>query len=479
MRIPRALVAAVAALLLPGVAVVAGDSAAWERAIRRLGSAAVADREAAERELVAAGAAALPTVVASRAAATGETAFRLEWIQRELERRTAVAAVEPAAVSLVAHDLPARAALAEVFARSGGGIELAVEVAAGAAGRRGVTLALERATFWESVDAILDAAGLALECSAGPPPDGTATMRITDAGPEGAALDGAAQHGAVAPHVAAGPVRVSVVGVEPTTARPDATGAASTTPTGSRRGARVTLRVAFEPRLEPLLVRLPARSLVAEGPAGEAMPAAQRAAVVEATVPRGRPWIDLPVRLSAAAVPLERLGMLRGTLELWLAGLDYDFRFPGVRPGLGPVPHPPQRVAAAEVRLLECAAAGDRLSVRASITYDAPSEALASHHSWLASRRLEAVAAVDTTAGNSAVGDDVRRSARRLDLLEQRVEARSDRGLTAAASFALPTDGTAVRPRDVEIRWTLPAVIHHVPVDFAILAVPLPGEEAP
>jgi len=477
MRIPRALVAAAAALLLPGAAVVTGDSTAWERAIRRLGSAAVADREAAERELVAAGAAALPTVVASRAAATGETAFRLEWIQRELERRAAVAAVEPAAVTLVARDLPARAALAEVFARSGGGIDLAVEVAGGAAGARGVTLALERATFWESVDAILDAAGLALECDAGPPPDGTVTMRITAAGP-----DGAAQRGAVAPHVAAGPVRVTVVGVERTgLTRSDAPGAAISTPPGSHhgRGARVTLRVAFEPRLRPLLVRLPARSIIAEGPAGEAMPAAQRAAVVEATVPRGRPWIDLPVRLSAAAVPLERLGMLRGTLELWLAGLDYDFRFPGVRPGLGPVPHPPQRVAAAQVRLLECAAAGDRLTVRASITYDAPSEALASHHSWLASRRLEAVAVVDGTAGNNAAGDDVRRSARRLDLLEQRVEARSDRGLTAAASFALPTDGNAVRPRDVEIRWTLPAVIHQVPVDFAILAIPLPGEEAP
>jgi len=444
MRSHRLIVATASALLVPAAVGLAAEAEDWDRLVRRLGAATLADREAAERQLEAAGVAALPTVVAARATAVGEAAFRLEWIQRELERRAALAAVEPAVVTLVARELPVRAALAELFARSGSRIELAPEVRDGVAGSREVTLALDRLTFWEAVDEILDAAGLALECDTGPPPAAAAALRITAGGDR---ADG--------PHVAAGPVRVAVADVEP-----------------AGRGARVTLRLAFEPRLEPLLVRLPARSIVAEGPAGEAMPAAQRAAVVEATVPRGRRWLDLPVRLSASAVPLESLAMLRGTLEIWLAGLDHGFRFPGVRPQVGALP-PPQRVAAAEVRLLECAAAGDRLSVRASITYDAPSEALASHHTWLASRPLEAFAADDGAAGGP------RRAARRLEPIEQRVEVRSDRGLTAAASFALPRGGAGGHVQEVEIVWTLPTAIHQVPVDFAILGVPLPPSHPP
>jgi len=462
MNMRRLAVAAASALLLPWPD--GGGAAAdpWERLVRRLGGAAVADREAAERELVAAGAAALPPVVAARPAAVGETAFRLEWIQRELEGRAAEAAVEPAVVSLVARDLPARTALAQVFARCRGGIDLAPEVSAGAVGATPVTLSLERATFWEAVDAVLDAAGLALEYrAAGPPPDAGAALRIA-AAPGGRA--------AAEPHVAAGPLRVAVAGVEPAgPPRPDGTGAA---PPGRSRGARVTLRVAFEPGLEPLLVRLSARSIVAEGAAGEAMPVAQRAAVVEAAVPRGRSWIDVPVRLAAPAEPLAALAMLRGTLDVWCAGLDYGFRFPGVRPRPGAAALPSQRVAAATVRLLECAAEGERVTVRASITYDAPSEALASHHSWLAARPLEAFA-----AGHAA--DRPGGGPERLEPIEQRVESRSDRGLTAAAVFRLPAGGDAGHPREVEIRWMLPAAIHTVPIDFAIRDVPLPAAPGP
>ena len=66
MNMRRLAVAAASALLLPWPD--GGNAAAdpWERLVRRLGGAAGADREAAERELVAAGAAALPAVVAAR-----------------------------------------------------------------------------------------------------------------------------------------------------------------------------------------------------------------------------------------------------------------------------------------------------------------------------------------------------------------------------------------------------------------------------
>jgi hypothetical protein len=205
-------------------------------------------------------------------------------------------------------------------------------------------------------------------------------------------------------------------------------------------------------------VRLPARSIVAEGPAGEAMPVAQRAAVVEAAVARGRPWVDLPVPLVAAAHPLESLGLLRGSLEVWLAGVEHTFRFPaGGADGVA-AERAPLRVAAAEVRLLECATVDERLSVTAAITYDTPSEALASHHPWLAARSLTAVRADGTP----------------LPLVGQQVESRSDRGMVATASFAMAAVDRG-RLHEIEIRWQLPVAIHQVPIDFALVGVPLPG----
>lgn len=412
----------------------AADPAGLARAVRRLDAAAAADREAAERELVAAGAAALETIVGARTQATGEAAFRLEWIQREIERRAAAAAVEPAIVSLAADGRPARDLLAELFTRTGNTLALDAAVRDGEAGGRPVTLVAERETFWEAMDGILTRAGLAIDVSAA----GTARggpLEITGGPPPRL------------PAVAAGPARVAVVAVEPL-GRAEA---------GRNRGARIVLRCMFEPRLAPLLVRLPARSIVAEGPAGEAMPAAQRTAVVEATVPGGRPWVDLPVSLAAPADPLASLGLLRGSLEVWLAGREQVFRLAADGAAGGPADRGPRRVAAAEVRLLECSVQGERLSVRTAITYDEPSEALASHHSWLAARSLVAV----------------RPDGTRLPLVEQRVESRSDRGLVAAAGFATNAADRA-RLHEVEIRWQLPTAIHQVPIDFAIRGVPLP-----
>jgi len=405
--------------------------------VQRLGSGSSIVRDQAERDLVAVGPAALPAVIAARDTASGETAFRLEVIQRHLEGRAAGQAVEPASVSVALRDVPARDALAAVFTQSSSTIELAAAVASGPAGDRLVSVAIDRGTFWEAVDAVLDRAGLSLEYGDRPP----GLVIVDRPGPTDVA-------------VAAGPLRVSVAGVEPTGPPP-----AADRP--RPRGARVTLRVAWEPRLEPLLLRLPVRSVVAEGPAGEAVPPAQRLAVIEAAIPGGRPWLDLPLSLTAAATPLEALGMLRGTIVVWIAGLEHEFQWrssgtDGGLPATTARGGATQRIAAAEVSLLEVVRQPGRLSVRTRVTYAAPSEALASHHTWLASRGVQACLPDGSP----------------LDRIEQRVESRTEQGMTATASFA--TDPGGPSPA-VLIRWRLPIAIHEVPIDFALRGVPLPA----
>jgi hypothetical protein len=439
-----------------------------ERLLQQLDSGSLATRDRAERDLIALGPTVLPMVARARQTATAEALFRLEGIQQRLERLAAERAVEPTTVSFSVENLPCRDALATLFNQTGSRIELGPPVANGEAGDRQISVSFERATFWEAMAEVLDKSGLSLEYDTAPP-----GLRIVPA----AAVLGRRGYAAL-PAVAAGPLRVGVADIEPV--------GPPLGPGESRpRGARVILRVTWEPRLEPLLIRLPMRSLVAEGPAGEAMPPSQRASVVESLVPTSRQWLDLPALLAAPAHPLESLGMLRGTMVVWLAGMEHAFLFPpfqfkGVSPSAAhpaldaahpaldaahpalDAAHPAKserlRVAQADVRLLDVAYQEGQVLVRASVTYDTPSEALASHHAWLQSRKIE----VFHTDG------------RPLEQVDQRVETRSDQGLTAAATFALPPAAGGGQAEALQIRWRLPIAIHEVPIDFALRNLPLP-----
>ncbi len=433
-----------------------------ERLLQQLDSGSLATRDRAERDLITLGPTVLPMVARARQTATAEAGFRLDGILQRLERLAAERAVEPTTVSFSVENLPCRDALATLFNQTGSRIELGPSVATGEAGDRRISVSFERATFWEAMTAVLDTAGLSLEHDTAPP-----GLRIV---PADAAVSPDAVLGrignAALPAVAAGPLRVAVVGIEPV--------GPPVEPGESRpRGARVILRVTWEPRLEPLLIRLPMRSLVAEGPAGEAMPPAQRASVVEALVPTSRQWLDLPALLATPAHSLESLGMLRGTMVVWLAGMEHTFLFQpfqltgvspsAARPALDAASHAqPERlrVAQAEVRLLDVASQEGQVLVRASVTYDAPSEALASHHTWLQSRKIEVFHA----------------DGRPLEPVDQRVEMRSDQGLTAAATFALPPAAVGGQAEALQIRWRLPIAIHEVPIDFALRNVPLPTD---
>jgi hypothetical protein len=401
--------------------------------IRGLAAGSLAARDDAERRLLALGPAALPEIAAARASATGEAAFRLGGIQRQLERRAAERAVEAAVVTFDWRAVPVRQCLDDVFASTGNALPLDDAVARGAAGDRPVTQRLARATFWEAVDALLDRAALDLEIAPEPP-----GLRIVAGAP--------GSDGGRPPSVASGPFRIAVARVEPV---------------GAGTAARIVLRVAWEPRLEPFLVRLPARTIVAEGPAGESVAAAHRAATLEATISPRRAWVEMPVPLARPETPLEALGMLRGTLTVWLAGMEQAFVFPagGAADTV--------RIADAEVRLLETASRPDGLLVRVRVTYGSPSEALASHQTWLTDRRVAATLP----------------DGRPLEWREQRVESRTDRGLTAAVLFAAPPEPpsttappAAWRPLPpVTISWRLPIAIHETPVDFAVRDIPLPA----
>lgn len=220
-------------------------------------------------------------------------------------------------------------------------------------------------------------------------------------------------------------------------------------PAAGGRRIRIPVRATWGPPLEPLAMRLPASTIMADGPAGEALPPVQRQAIVEPLIAPGATAAALPLMLEQVDPPLESLATLRGTLTLWIAGREHDFELP--------LDGPPRslRVGRATVAVLATTMHEDRLDVTASITFDEPSEALASHRPWLVARKIDVVG----PAGRPLLRTD------------QQTAARSERSLTAVASFRPPTDGGL---GSLRLRWRLPTAIHELPVDFLVREVPLP-----
>jgi len=230
---------------------------------------------------------------------------------------------------------------------------------------------------------------------------------------------------------------------------------ARTEPSGAG-GTRVLLRIEWPEETTLLAVRLPVRSIVAEGPAGEAVPPAQRASVLEASILPDRRFVEIPVALLRPADPVQSLDVLRGTVIVWLGGMEHAFEFGDLVRAVSGDDRPTARLGRATVRLDEVALRAGRLLVTASIAYDEPSEALASHRTWLSERPLE------------LIGPDglPRRP------VEQRVGERSERGLTATAEFAWNDDAVS-SIRGYSLRWRLPIAIHEQPLDFAVRSIPL------
>jgi len=241
---------------------------------------------------------------------------------------------------------------------------------------------------------------------------------------------------------AVGTLRLSVVRVEPWA------GGAS---------VRLLLRAAWGDECEPLAIRLPMRSIVADGPAGEAMLPTHRMAVVEPAISPGAMAADLPLMLAQPEHRLETLTTVRGTLVLWLAGREQACEI--TLDGKGPRT---ERFGRAAVTLDDMVARQGVVRVVVSVAYDESSEALASHRPWLAARPIDVV---------DAAGNPLPRRALAM-------VGRSDRGATIEASFAVaderpPGGDGSPPPTGLRLRWWLPLAIHEVRHDFVVRDVRL------
>lgn len=225
-------------------------------------------------------------------------------------------------------------------------------------------------------------------------------------------------------------------------------------PVGDGGTVRVMLRADWGSALVPLAMRLPMRSIVADGPAGESMFPTHRVAIVEPAVTPDTKSVSLPVSLVQPTPRLESLASIRGTLSLWIAGREHDFEIPldAARPSR-------LRVGHATVTLVDQSVREDVVRVTVELAYDEPTEALASHRPWIAGSLVEVVSNDGTP----------------LHRQSQSMVSRSDRGGRLTAAFAMPAAAArgSDAPVDLRLRWRLPMAVHEIPFDFTVRNIPL------
>jgi len=234
-----------------------------------------------------------------------------------------------------------------------------------------------------------------------------------------------------------------------------------------RSGHRLLLRLRWQPPLRPVLLRLPLASVVAEGPAGAAVPLPSRRAAVEPLLAGEQNWVDLPIRLGPAPPGVDVLASLRGTVVCWLPGFEHRFMLPldefdGSLPtSPSGSPQPARSLAGVSVWCDDWsivaggpAPAAATVRVELSARFAEPSEAFASHRGWLADHQPELLL---------PTGDVV-------TAISHQVISRPPHGLTITASFRLARKQL---PRGTLVTWRLPLGVRQVPVDFWLRSVPL------
>ncbi len=393
------------------------------RLIGQLGDPERSRREAATVAIESLGIEVLPQLEAQRPFMVGETAWRLAMLRTRLAEHAVATAIEPTRVPESLAGRPVLEAFEMVFAGGGGRLPLAADI------DRSLVVAGSRdavpRTYFEQLDQILAAADCLLDFSA-ETPRGVLIRPRRNGDPT---------------HVAtsAGPVRLEVVGV-------------TAVPATQPQAIRLTLRVLWEPRMQPVMLQLPMASLIVETASGEVIPPKQRAAVAEVS-PRGsQATATFTTLLSLPPASVTTLASLRGTLRMWVPAAEIAVRFPVS--GSPQPPPPPQTLGDLTVRLESLIASDTQLTVRLRASYP-PTEALASHRTWITSRPL----ACDVGGLPLAVVSD-------------RVVDRDEQGLAREAVFALPEDTPQPSLRGT-VSWQLPLAIRDFPVDFLLREIPL------
>jgi hypothetical protein len=317
--------------------------------VRQLNDRNLDQRQAAEETLKGLGVDALPHIPGNVAGASAEVKERLDRVREHLERLAAAAIVQPSRVTLHG-EMSVEEALHQVQQQTGNRLS-------GYAQRPGrVTLDCERVLFWEVLDRILDAGGLDVNSSAGQPQTLVLVARPANSRPRSNA--GVYQEA----------FRIQPVRVE---ARRDLRVA-------EVDALRVTLEIAWEPRLAPIAIRQSLKEVRAWADGDWQFLATHSRGVLSAATESGISSVEIAIPLPLPQRQVTRIARMAGNFEAMLPGRVEHFEFtePFTKGA-------PQRRASVCVTLDRWRKNGNVQEASVRVKYDDPGTALDSHRGWI------------------------------------------------------------------------------------------------
>ena len=326
-----------------------------QRLVRQLDAPELAQREAAEAELLNRGPAVLD-LLPTTDRASAEVQQRLDRVRQKLQQQAADAAAQPSLVTLQADVMPLSKVLAAFSRQSGNAIVDYRKKFNQPVTEPALIVHFDKTPFWPALDQVLDQAKLTIYPFAQRP----AIHVVAAAEGKRSARSGRAGY--------SGPFRFEAIGV---VARRDL-----------RRGEGslvVSVETLWEPRLRIIGLSQRMADVTATDEHGRPLPVADREAQLEIPVSGDAPAVklDLPLRLPSRDV--RRIASLKGKLQAMIPGRIETFRF-GKLAGAKNVE---QRIAGVTVTLEQVEKNNELWKVRMHARFDDAGDALASHRTWI------------------------------------------------------------------------------------------------
>lgn len=325
------------------------------RLVRQLNAGELDQREAAEKQLIELGPSVLGHLPMSPERAPAEVTQRVQRIRQTLQRAVAKSAGDASRVTLKGDAMPLSQILAAIEQQTGNKI-IDVRTRQGGAGSdTKLKVEFDETPFWEALNQVLDDAGLIIY------PYGE--EKAVHLAPRNAQLPRVGRVNC------SGPFCFEAVKIWAQRDLRDPI----------NESLRLTLEAAWEPRLNPLSLKLPMSSIDAIDDQGNPLLVDNEDAEPEVPVMLDSVATELIIPLMPPPREVKKIAQLRGTLAALVPGRVESFRFEGLDE-----PEPVEkRIAGVSVTLAYVRKNNAVWDVGIYVRFDEASGALESHRTWI------------------------------------------------------------------------------------------------
>ncbi len=401
-----------------------------DRWVRRLSSSELSARTEAEEKLLALGPRILdllPTFKEGGPASEAQKRDSIARIRRQLERQYAAETTQGSTVTLHVANKPLAEVLAEVTRQTGNKFKDVRRQMGQEVPDPKLTLDFDKAPFWEALDKTLDQAGATLYHFTE-----NDTLGIVARGDKELPRYGRASY--------AGPLRIEATRLD---AARNLRGA------GDDSVLKVTLEIAWEPRMRPILIRQVLSELKATDDRGEAIKISGTEGQLERPLDAAGTATEFTIPLLSPARAAAKIASLKGKLRVILPAKNETFEFTELKNAK----KVEQRKAGVIVTLDEVRQNNDAWEVRIRAKFDKTAGAFDTFLGWVFNNEAFLVGADGKRVAHSGF----------------QTTKQTEDEIGVAYLFDPPTgvDG-------LKFVYKTPAMLSSIPLDFELKDIPLP-----